>query len=321
MLNVKNYTEGRNFMLYNADCVEVSAQMPESSVDFIVYSPPFSSLYTYSNDERDMGNCADDDEFFKHFGYLVENMYRMLRPGRLMAVHCMNLPTSKQHDGHIGIKDFRGDLIRSFQSAGFIYHSEVCIWKDPVVAMQRTKAIGLLHKQLKKDSAMSRQGIPDYLVVMRKPGDNDKPISGALEYYVGSEPMPGFVRHERSDGSLMWKPDGEGATVIDIWQQYASPVWMDINQTKTLQYANARDSDDERHICPLQLQVIERAMQLWTTDGDVVFSPFTGIGSEGHVALQMGRKFIGTELKESYFRVASQNLRDAESIKQGDLFS
>lgn len=319
MLNVKNYTKGQNFMLYNADCVEVAAQMPENSVDFIIYSPPFASLYTYSNDERDMGNCGSDSEFFRHFGYLAQSMYRMLKPGRLMAVHCMNLPTSKQNDGFIGIKDFRGDLIRAFQSAGFIYHSEVCIWKDPVVAMQRTKAIGLLHKQLCKDSALSRQGIPDYLVVMRKDGENERPCKGALQYYVGNEPMPGFVRHERADGSLMWVPEGD-ATPIDIWQRYASPVWMDVNPTRTLQYMNARDSNDERHICPLQLDVIERAMQLWTTDDDVVFSPFTGIGSEGHVALQMGRKFVGTELKESYFRVASENLRQAETIKQGDLF-
>jgi len=319
VLNVKNYSQGERHIVYNADCVEVARQMPESSVDFIVYSPPFSSLYTYSNDERDMGNASSDDEFFMHFGFLVAEMYRMLRPGRLMAVHCMNLPTSKQNDGFIGIKDFRGDLIRSFRDAGFIYHSEVCIWKDPVVAMQRTKALGLLHKTIKKDSSLSRQGIPDYLVVMRKPGDNDKPIEGALKYFVGEEPPRDFVANDRADGSLMWTPTGD-ATPIDIWQRYASPVWMDINQTRTLQFQNARDSNDERHICPLQLDVIERAMQLWTADDDVVFSPFTGIGSEGYVALQMGRKFIGTELKESYFKIAAENLKSAETISQGSLF-
>jgi len=319
MLNVKNYSQGERHIVYNADCVEVARQMPESSVDFIVYSPPFSSLYTYSNDERDMGNASNDDEFFVHFGFLVAEMYRMLRPGRLMAVHCMNLPTSKQNDGFIGIKDFRGDLIRCFQSHGFIYHSEVCIWKDPVVAMQRTKALGLLHKTIKKDSSLSRQGIPDYLVVMRKPGDNDKPIEGALKYFVGEEPPRDFRSNNRVDGSLAWAPTGD-ATPIDIWQRYASPVWMDINQTRTLQFQNARDSNDERHICPLQLDVIERAMQLWTADDDVVFSPFTGIGSEGYVALQMGRKFIGTELKESYFKIAAQNLADAESVSQISLF-
>lgn len=319
MLNVKNYSQGERHIVYNADCVEVARQMPESSVDFIVYSPPFSSLYTYSNDERDMGNASSDDEFFMHFGFLVAEMYRMLRPGRLMAVHCMNLPTSKQNDGFIGIKDFRGDLIRCFRDAGFIYHSEVTIWKDPVVAMQRTKALGLLHKTIKKDSSLSRQGIPDYLVVMRKPGDNDKPIEGALKYFVGEDPPRDFVANDRVDGSLMWTPTGD-ATPIDIWQRYASPVWMDINQTRTLQFQNARDSNDERHICPLQLDVIERAMQLWTADDDVVFSPFTGIGSEGYVALQMGRKFIGTELKESYFKIAAENLKSAETISQGSLF-
>lgn len=319
MLNVKNFSQGDRHIVYNADCVEVARQMPESSVDFIVYSPPFSSLYTYSNDERDMGNAASDSEFFTHFGFLVAEMYRMLRPGRLMAVHCMNLPTSKQNDGFIGIKDFRGDLIRCFRDAGFIYHSEVTIWKDPVVAMQRTKALGLLHKTIKKDSSLSRQGIPDYLVVMRKPGDNDKPIEGALKYFVGEDAPRDFVANDRIDGSLMWTPTGD-ATPIDIWQRYASPVWMDINQTRTLQFQNARDNNDERHICPLQLDVIERAMQLWTADDDVVFSPFTGIGSEGYVALQMGRKFIGTELKESYFKIAAENLKSAETISQGSLF-
>lgn len=319
MINCKDFTQGQSFIAYNADCVEACAQMDGNSVDFIVYSPPFSSLYTYSSDERDMGNCADDDEFFHHFGFLVESLYRVLAPGRLMAVHCMNLPTSKVNNGYIGIKDFRGDLIRKFQECGFIYHSEVCIWKDPVTAMQRTKALGLLHKQLCKDSSMSRQGIPDYLVVMRKPGDNEKPISGALEYYVGDSPMAGFTRHERADGSLFFTPDA-GGTPIDIWQQYASPVWMDINATRTLQYMNARDNNDERHICPLQLDVIERAMQLWTRPGDVVLSPFMGIGSEGYVALQMGRKFIGVELKESYFKAASNNLLECESFEQKSLF-
>jgi DNA modification methylase len=320
MLNVKNFKQGNNYIAYNADTVEVCANLDDSSVDYIIYSPPFSSLYTYSNDERDMGNCSDDDEFFVHFNFLVKSLYRVLAPGRLMSVHCMNLPTSKTNQGYIGIKDFRGDLIKSFQSAGFIYHSEVCIWKDPVVAMQRTKALGLLHKQLCKDSSMSRQGIPDYLVTMRKPGVNEKPISGALEYYVGDSPMSGFVRHERADGSLFFTPDA-GGTPIDIWQQYASPVWMDINPTRTLQYMTARDNNDERHICPLQLDVIERAMQLWTRQGDVVLSPFMGIGSEGYVALQTGRKFIGAELKESYFDLAVKNLSSVDGgIAQGRLF-
>jgi DNA modification methylase len=321
MMQVKDYSKGTHYVAYNADCIEVARELHDESVDFIIYSPPFASLYTYSNDERDMGNCASNEEFFAHFDFLIKEMYRMLSPGRLMAVHCMNLPSSKQNDGFIGIKDFRGDLIRAFQAEGFIYHSEVCIWKDPVVAMQRTKALGLLHKTLKKDSSMSRQGIADYLVVMRKPGDNEKPIEGELQYYVGTEPATGFKSIERSDGSLMWVVDHSGATNIDTWQRYASPVWMDINQTRTLQYQNARAEDDERHICPLQLDVIERAMQLWTAPGDVVFSPFMGIGSEGYVALQMNRKFIGAELKESYFALARRNLDEAENVCQQDLFA
>ena len=320
-MQVKDYAQGRNWIAYNADCVEVARELETDSIGFIVYSPPFSSLYTYSNDERDMGNCKDDAEFFMHFGFLIAEMYRMLQPGRLMAVHCMNLPTSKANDGYIGIKDFRGDLIRAFQDAGFIYHSEVCIWKDPVVAMQRTKALGLLHKQLKKDSSLSRQGIADYLVVMRKPGDNERPIEGELEYYVGDEPPPGFRPIQRADGVTLWVVGSDESTNIDTWQRYASPVWMDINQTRTLQYQNARDTDDERHIAPLQLDVIERAMQLWSREDDVVFSPFMGIGSEGYVALQMGRKFIGAELKESYFALARRNLDEAENVQQLELIT
>ena len=321
MMKVKDYSQGKNYIAYNADCIEVANDLDDESVDFIIYSPPFASLYTYSNDERDMGNCASNQEFFEHFDFLIKQMYRALAPGRLMAVHCMNLPSSKQNDGFIGIKDFRGDLIRAFQAEGFIYHSEVCIWKDPVTAMQRTKALGLLHKTIKKDSSLSRQGIADYLVGMRKQGDNEKPIEGELGYYVGTDPASGFRSIERSDGSLMWIVDHSGATNIDTWQRYASPVWMDINQTRTLQYQNARAEDDERHICPLQLDVIERAMQLWTAPGDVVFSPFMGIGSEGYVALQMGRKFVGAELKESYFALARRNLDEAENVRQEDLFA
>lgn len=320
MPNVKDFHQGESFIAYNADCIEIARDMDDDSVGFIIYSPPFSSLYTYSNDERDMGNSKSDGEFFQHFGYLIKEMYRVLKPGRLMAVHCMNLPTSKQNDGFIGVRDFRGDLIRAFQGEGFVYHSEVCIWKDPVVAMQRTKALGLLHKTIKKDSSMSRMGIPDYLVVMRKPGENERPISGELAYYVGDNPAPGFSSVERPDGSLYWVVDHENATNIDTWQRYASPVWDDINQTRTLQYQNARASDDERHICPLQLDVIERSMQLWSNPDDVVFSPFMGIGSEGYVALQMGRKFIGAELKESYFDLAKRNLDEAENVKQAEMF-
>lgn len=239
-----------SFALYHADCVDVASSLPDNSVDFSVFSPPFSSLYTYSNSDRDMGNAKSDAEFFEQFSFLVDQLYRVMAPGRIVAFHCMNLPASKQNDGFIGIKDFRGDLIRMFQRAGFHYHSEVTIWKDPVVAMQRTKAIGLLHKQLKKDSTISRQGIPDYLVMMRKPGDNTKPVKGELKYFVGDETIQNFVEFIREDGRRVQTPDlAKGGSVIDIWQRYASPVWMDINQTNTLQFRSARHSDDERHIC------------------------------------------------------------------------
>lgn len=320
MGSVINQVITDKYALYHADCVEVAASMPDESVDFSVFSPPFASLYTYSNSARDMGNAKSDEEFFEQFSYLVAELYRVMAPGRIVAFHCMNLPASKQNDGFIGIKDFRGDLIRMFQSFGFIYHSEVTIWKDPVVAMQRTKAIGLLHKQLKKDSTISRQGIPDYLVMMRKPGDNRKPVQGELKYFVGDEDVPNFVEFVRSDGRRVQKPDTDrGGSVIDIWQRYASPVWMDINQTNTLQFRSARDSDDERHICPLQLDVVERAMQLWSAEGDVVFTPFLGIGTEAYVAVKMGRKAIGSELKASYFELACRNLKDADK-SQYDLF-
>ena len=318
MVGVIDTVAGDNYQIYNGDCVEVASGLPDESVGFVIYSPPFSSLYTYSNSDRDMGNCRSDEEFFQHFQFLIAELYRVLKPGRLMAVHCMNLPASKQNDGFIGIKDFRGDLIRAFQSKGFIYHSEVCIWKDPVIAMQRTKAIGLLHKQLQKDSTISRQGIPDYLVVMRKPGVNPDPVDGPLYYFVGDDNLPDQNEVARDDGSVAKFPKGS-ATVIDVWQRYASPIWMDINQTRTLQFAAGRENDDERHICPLQLDVIERAMQLWSKPGDVVFTPFLGIGSEAYVAVKMGRKAIGSELKPSYFKLAARNLKDAEK-SQYDLF-
>lgn len=307
-----------SYAIYNGDAVEVCAGLPDNSVDFTIYSPPFASLYTYSNSDRDMGNVKDDGEFFEQFGFLVADLYRTLKPGRLMAVHCMNLPTSKQNDGFIGIKDFRGDLIRSFSDAGFIYHSEVCIWKDPVVAMQRTKALGLLHKTIKKDSSMSRQGIPDYLVVMRKPGENENPIAGEFTHYVGDNPPAGFKGYQYDDGRWYFVPGAEG-TSIDVWQKYASPVWDDINQTNTLNFREGRDSDDERHICPLQLDVIERALQLWSKKGDVVLTPFLGIGSEAYVAVKMGRKAIGVELKPSYFKLATRNMMSAEDC-QYDIF-
>jgi hypothetical protein len=293
--------EGKNFKLHLGDCVDVVSTLESESVDFSIFSPPFASLYTYSNSERDMGNCRSDEEFMSHFRYLVGELHRVLKPGRLLSFHCMDLPMSKQNYGVIGLRDFRGELIRLFEDAGFVLHSQVTIWKDPVVSMQRTKAIGLLHKQLKKDSAMSRQGIPDYLVTVRKRGENPDPVTGMLEAYYGTDNIP---------------DTDENHTSIEIWQRYASPVWWDINPSDTLQFMQARHNDDERHICPLQLTVIRRALQLWTNPGDLVLSPFAGIGSEGYVSLDMGRRFVGVELKESYWNCAVKNLQFIESKPQ-----
>ena len=290
-MNVKNQYVDDRMALYHGDSCEVLTEIPSNSVHFEIYSPPFASLYTYSNSERDLGNSKNKHEFYEHFEYIVKELYRVLMPGRLMAVHCMNLPTSKSRDGFIGIDDFRGDLIRLFENAGYIYHSEVCIWKDPVIAMQRTKALGLLHKQIKKDSAMCRQGIPDYLVVMRKPGDNPEPVTHTNESFP-----------------------------VDIWQKYASPIWTDINPSDTLQYRSARDNEDEKHICPLQLTVIRRALNLWTNPNDVVLTPFMGIGSEVVTALENGRRAVGIELKDSYYKQAEKNARAVTANEQLSLW-
>jgi len=287
-MNVLNQTIGDDFALYHGDCVEVLKLLPAQSIGYSIFSPPFSSLYTYSNSPRDMGNCRTDAEFFEHFGYLIDELMRVMQPGRDVSFHCMLMPTSKERDGYIGLRDFRGDLIRAFQARGFIFHSEVVIWKDPVTSMQRTKALGLLHKTVRGNASMSRQGIPDYLVTMRAPGD---PISR--------------VQHDADDYP------------VSKWQNVASPVWMDINPSETLQYRSAREHDDERHIAPLQLEVIRRGIELWTNPGDIVLSPFAGIGSEGFVALQMGRKFIGAELKASYYQQAARNLAAAKRETAG----
>ena len=283
---------GDGWRMVHGDCIERVKDIEDASIGYSVFSPPFGSLYTYSNSPEDMGNCTTNEEFYQHFQYLAPELLRITQPGRLLSFHCMLLPTSKVRDGVIGLSDFRGDLIRIFQDAGWIYHSEVCIWKDPVTAMQRTKALGLLHKTIRKDSAMSRQGIPDYVVTMRKPGENANPIA-----------------HDRADFP------------VSLWQKWASPIWMDINPNDTLQFRAAREENDERHICPLQLDVIRRCIGLWTNPGDLVFSPFAGIGSEGHESLKWGRSFLGIELKRSYFDLAVQNLRATdEETRQGALF-
>lgn len=282
----RDHESGKRWDLYLGDCVDVLRDQPADSLHYSVFSPPFASLYTYSNSDRDMGNCKDMGEFLGQFQYVIQELYRTIMPGRLVSVHCMDMPTSKQHHGVIGVQDFRGDIIRGFQREGWIFHSSVCIWKDPVTAMQRTKALGLLHKQIKKDSCMSRQGFPDYVVTFRKPGDNPERVEHTNETFP-----------------------------VSVWQRYASPVWMDIDPSDTLQYRAAREHDDERHICPLQLGVIKRCIELWTNENDIVFSPFAGIGSEGHCAVEMQRRFIGAELKESYFRQAVRNLRAARSLR------
>lgn len=278
------------YAAYHGDCVEVLRGIPDNSVGYSIFSPPFASLYTYSNSPRDMGNVRDDAEFFAHFDFLIAELHRVLKPGRSVSFHCMDMPASKERDGFIGLKDFPGDLLRAFQKHGFVFHSKATIWKDPVTAMTRTKALGLLHKSIRERSEMTRMGIPDYLITVRKLGESEHVTHTAEEFPV------------------------------ELWQRIASPVWMDINPSDTLQYMSAREHDDERHICPLQLEVIRRGVMLWSNPGDVVLSPFMGIGSEGYVSVQMNRKFVGVELKTSYFKQAAANLAGAVVVNQ-DLFA
>ena len=288
---VDDYSEdthtGDGYTVHLGDCVKWAQRMESDSIDYSVFSPPFADLFVYSNSDHDMGNCNDDDEFAAQLKFLIDELFRVIKPGRNVSFHCMNLPTTKMRQGFIGLRDFRGTLIRAFQDAGFIYHSEVCIWKDPVVAMQRTKALGLLHKTIRENSTMSRMGLPDYVVTMRKPGE-----------------CADRVKH------------GDDLPVM-MWQKYASPIWDDINQSRTLNKLPARDENDEKHMCPLQLDVIERCIHLWTNPGDLVFSPFTGIGSEGYTAVKMGRRFVGTELKPQYWDLACQNIADAATEQKG----
>ena len=286
------------FRAIHGDCVEEVAKLPTDSIDFSIFSPPFAELYVYSDDIRDMGNCQDYEEFFVHFQFLVKELARVVKSGRLIAVHSMDLPAMKGKDGYIGLKDFSGMLIQSFQKEGFIYHDRITIWKSPVVEMTRTKSIGLLHKTIKKDSSMSRTGIPDYILVFRNAGDNLVPIT-----------------HQDTDEKQ------ENYLPVNLWQKYAEPVWYDINYSDTLQYTSARDEKDEKHICPLQLETIRRCLHLWSNEGETVLSPFGGIGSEGHESLRLKRNFIGIELKPSYFHQMQKNLqRMIDDLNQTTLF-
>lgn len=284
---------GNGWHLYNGDCVEVIRGIPDRSVDLSVYSPPFSNLYVYSDSERDMGNSVDDAEFLKHYAFLARELLRVTRPGRLCLVHCKDLVDYKGRDGRAGLRDFPGDLIRIHEAAGWKYHSRVTVWKCPVTEMQRTKAHGLLYKQLRTDSSFSRQGLAEYVLGFRR-----------------------WVE-EREDVSPVTHT--EETFPLEQWQQYASPVWMDIDQTNVLNAAIAREDGDEKHLCPLQLDLIERCVRLWSNPGEVVLSPFAGIGSEVVTAVKLGRRGVGIELKSSYFARAVRNLRD--STRQLDLFA
>lgn len=322
------------YAIYQGDACELIRAIPSESVHFGIHSPPFEGLYKFSAFDRDISN-NDGAAFWEHYAFLIQELLRVTKPGRLHSVHCMQLPTSKIRHGHIGMRDFRGEIVRAYEDAGWIFHSEVCIWKDPVVAQQRTKSIRLLHKQITKDSAMSGQGLADYVVTFRKPGENPEPIDGGFDRWIGLAPegdyelgdprgasgidisRDAYARHA-SKTDNPW-PYETWASIL-VWQRYASPVWMDVNQTRTLQYRGGRDFADEQHISPLQLDVIERCIELWSAPGDVVLTPFLGIGSEVWGAVEMGRYGVGFELKPSYFRQAVRNLANRGAI-EADAFA
>jgi len=282
-----------NYHLLNGDCVQESKKLKDNSADLVVFSPPFAELYVYSDKEEDMGNVSNYKQFEEHFRFLIPELKRVLKDGRICAIHCMDLPIQKGKEGYIGLRDFSGMLIDWFQKEGFIYHSRVTVWKNPVTEMQRTKALGLLHKTIKKDSSMTRVGIPDYVLFFRNQGENKTPIT-----------------HQDTDQTK------DDYLPVDLWQKYASPVWYDIDYSRTLQFRSGRDGNDEKHICPLQLPTIERIIHLYSNLGETIFSPFGGIGSEGFQAIKMGRKSISIELKESYFAINQKNHKDITNEKK-----
>lgn len=314
-MKVLNQQFSKKWACYNGDAVEVIKEIPDNSIHYSIFSPPFASIFTYSDSDRDMGNCKDYDEFASHFEHLVKELFRVIMPGRLVSIHCMDIAAILSRDGYMGLKDFPGLIIKMFQDSGFIYHSRVCIWKDPLIQAVRTKALSLSHKQISKDSSRCNMGLPDYIITMRNPGENPEPISHGrgFEEYIGDMPDPDAAKNDNPRNNKYSH---------EVWQRYASPVWFDINQTRTLNVQAARSENDEKHICPLQLDTIARCLDLWSNKEDIVLSPFAGVGSEGYEAIKKNRNFIGIELKESYYNQMIKNLeRFDKSYKQQGLFN
>lgn len=319
---------GTGWAIHNSDCIEGMWSMPEGSVDCAIFSPPFGDLFVYSDSERDLGNAGEGDDFMAQYKFFAEALTRVLRPGRIACVHCTDLPMRKGKHGAIGLQDFSGDLVRAHTEAGLVYHGRATIWKDPVVEMQRTKALGLLYKTIRKDSAMNRVGMPDYMLFFRKDAPNEAPIFHAApeDKKTALAIAKGWLEDMRRQGLCANVPDDKAlaALMLDAkfdvveWQQLASPVWMDINQGNVLRRVKA--VNDEKHVCPLQLDVIARCLRLYTKPGDVVFDPFTGIGSTGYEAVKMFRRFLGFELKPEYAAQANANIQEADRIC-GDLFA
>lgn len=315
---VKDQTITDRYALYNGDCVEVMASLPDNAVDMSVYSPPFCGLYNYSSDERDLSNCGGYAEFFEHYEYTVREIHRLTKPGRISAVHCMDIPRAGANTGG-GLIDFTGDIIRLHERLGFQYTARYAVWKEPLGVRNRTMAKGLAHQQLVEDSSLCDVASADYLVVFRKKGANTVPVEHprGLLRYAGSRPMPSDI--------LQWKGH-EGKQIENryshwIWRQYASAFWDDVRIERVLPYKESRDPDDERHVHPLQLDVIERACVLWSNPGEVVLTPFMGVGSECYGAVINGRRAIGIELKPSYYRQAVKNMADARpEDEEGQLF-
>jgi hypothetical protein len=321
-IKCKNQIVNNNYSIFEGDSCELIRAIPDDSVHFGIHSPPFIGLYKFSSSDRDVSN-SEGDQFWVHYNFIISETLRVTMPGRIHCVHCMQLPRNKTRDGFIGMRDFRGEIVRAYEASGWLFHSEVCIWKDPVVAQQRTKSIRLLHNQITKDSCISGQGLADYILSFRKPGDNLEPVGGHFEEFFGTgldisrEAYERQAAEARSIGQEAW-PFKKWVSIL-VWKRYASPVWMDIDQTRTLQYRDGRDEKDEQHISPLQLDVIERCIDLWSNPLDTVFTPFAGIGSEVFCAVRMGRRGLGFELKPSYYAQMVRNMHGAKK-HVGDLF-